>query len=833
MPLAIFTQRHFLFLCPMSASASQPYQPPVFSADLVNALPDGDIFLGRFGLEKENIRVTDDGRIATTPHPPLFGNKQCNPYITTDFSESQIELITPHKSSIDEALGWMETLHDEVALHLADPDNNDNHTPEYLWPQSSPPKLPDSDKDIPIAQFGCCGEEQDAYRHYLAEIYGRKKQLFCGIHFNFSFNERTIQHLFKQAQQKSSGKTSSSDFKPFREDIYLRTTRNFKRYRWFLIALLGNSPEVHQSYTRDCLENTPKQDKNTIHHDQAVSIRNGICGYRNKQDLQLDYSSVVAFKRSMNQRIEQGVVQSDRENYASVRLKFLPNSENSPNSSETSNHISHLEIRMLDLNPFVKHGIELHHLQIIHQFLIFCLLTPESSALDEKQQMRGFENQERAATYGLSPDATIIDDNDEEVPMQQAIEAMFAAIESSITPYLPAHYNDSLDLLKKLVSSPTSRPGYQNLQASHSSSYISWSINQAKKFLKESKLSTFTFHGLEDMELSTQLILRRSLKRGISIDIMDRKENFVKLTYRGQSEYIQQATRTSLDNYASVLAMENKLVTKKILRSAGISTPAGREFHDVSKACDAFIDFQNQSTVIKPKSTNFGLGISILKKNQSREHFEQAVEMAFRHDSSILIESFVSGKEYRFFIIRDEVVGILHRVPANVTGDGVSTISELVQKKNNHPLRGRQYRKPLEKLSLGEPEALFLATQNLDFTSIPQNGEVVYLRENSNISTGGDSIDYSDTIPDAYRKIAIEAASALGVQITGLDMMIDDISAEPTPENYSIIELNFNPAIHIHCFPYQGENRHLDTKILDALFGQQTIMQSCCSSHVS
>jgi len=118
---------------------------------------------------------------------------------------------------------------------------------------------------------------------------------------------------------------------------------------------------------------------------------------------------------------------------------------------------------------------------------------------------------------------------------------------------------------------------------------------------------------------------------------------------------------------------------------------------------------------------------------------------------------------------------------------------------------------------LGEAEAMFLKQQNKDFNSIPASREIVYLRENSNISTGGDSIDFTDDIPDSYKRIAVQAAKALNVVISGLDMIIPDVSAEATEDNYAIIELNFNPAIHIHCHPFQGKNRKLNEKLMDAL----------------
>jgi glutamate--cysteine ligase len=159
----------------------------------------------------------------------------------------------------------------------------------------------------------------------------------------------------------------------------------------------------------------------------------------------------------------------------------------------------------------------------------------------------------------------------------------------------------------------------------------------------------------------------------------------------------------------------------------------------------------------------------------------------------------------------------LHRVPANVEGDGTMSIRELVHFKNLDPLRGKGYRTPLEKIQLGEAEEIFLKAQQKNFDYIPSARETVYLRENSNISTGGDSIDFTDDIPGSYKQIAIKAASALNVKITGLDMIIHDYKQEATADNYAIIEMNFNPAIHIHCHPFKGKNQKLNEKLMDAL----------------
>ena len=261
--------------------------------------------------------------------------------------------------------------------------------------------------------------------------------------------------------------------------------------------------------------------------------------------------------------------------------------------------------------------------------------------------------------------------------------------------------------------------------------------------------------------------------------------------------------------------MENKSVTKKVLLGNNIKVPEGIEVNSMDEAINVIKDFVNMPIVIKPKSTNFGIGISIFKDGANEESIKKAFELAFKHDNTVLLEEFIKGKEYRFLVIDDKVVGILHRVPANVKGDGIKSITELVEIKNQDPLRGYHYVTPLEKINLDENAELFLKQQNKDFNYIPEKDEVVYLRENSNISTGGDSIDYTDDIPEKFKNIAVNAAYAVNARICGVDMMLEDYSNENS--NYAIIELNFNPAIHIHCYPYEGVERKIGVEVLKTL----------------
>jgi glutamate--cysteine ligase len=749
----------------------------------------GNVWLeGLFGIEKENIRVDKSGNLSQTVHPRVFGNKAKHPYITTDFSESQIEMRTPPLSDIHQALGFLETTHDIISIELTD---------EYLWPQSIPPVLPD-DKQIPIAQYDDEGKEAQQYREFLAQKYGPKNQLFSGIHFNFSLGEKLLQTLYL----KSNTLLTFDDFK---DEAYLKITRQLLRLRWLYVLLYGNSPVVDSSMELKCKKAPFKIDKHVI----GLSIRNSCYGYQNIGELYPRYNSVPDFKQSIDKMISAGELTSPKELYSPVRPKFI----------KDPSHISYVEIRFIDIDPMSRAGITEDALHFLHALALFGLLADEPDSFDASAQSNANNYHGYVALYGLHSFPFIHEQTGRNINIWaeakqqlQKVTELFRKLSIN-----KKEYHQALAKAAELIEDPKQRRVYEVLDGIIKMGYVPFHLEKARSYQNESQQKSYNFIGLEDMELSTQLLLRESVKRGVSFEILDRKENFVRLARNGNIQYVKQATKTSLDNYASILAMENKQVTKKILGETGIRIPKGLEYTEAEKAKADFSFFEGKPVVIKPNQTNFGIGITIIKDNMDESVFHRAIDIAFDHDTTVLIEEFIEGKEFRFFVIGNEVAGILHRVPANVTGKDGMSIRELVHLKNQDPLRGKGYRTPLEKIHLGEAEAMFLNSQQKNFEYVPAEGEVVYLRENSNISTGGDSIDFTDDIPLSYKQIAISAAAALNVTITGLDMIIKDHTQDADAGNYAIIELNFNPAIHIHCHPFKGKNRKLNEKLLDAL----------------
>ncbi|MCI9061138.1 MULTISPECIES: bifunctional glutamate--cysteine ligase GshA/glutathione synthetase GshB [Romboutsia] len=758
-----------------------------------NLFSKQELLKGNFGIEREGLRVDFNGKLSKKPHPEVFGEKMYNPYITTDFSESQLELITPTFSTTKETYNFLNALYDIAAMEIKD---------EYIWPQSMPAIIPE-DKDIPIAQFCVCEEGQTArkYREELLLKYGGKRQLISGIHYNFSFNENIIKKLYGNSDK-------SKDYKTFKDDIYLKVTRNYLRYRWLLIYLLGCTGVVHESYQEECVKQLKEISKGSFSNRGALSYRNSECGYKNKIDLFPNYNSVKDYVDSINKFIDEDFIDNHKELYAPIRLKAKD--PKSLLNSLMNDGINYLEYRSIDINPFEKGGIALNDLYFMNIFNLFLLIEDESNY--ENWQQEALNNQNIIATYGQN-DVELIKDGKSISKIQWGLEILNKI--KVINDELKLGYEEIIDDIRKRVEDYKETYTYKIIEKVKEEGYINAHLNLAKKYKDLAYNNRFKLEGYEDLELSTQILMKESIKRGIKTELIDRSDNFISLSKDNKIEYIKQATKTSKDNYATVLAMENKVVTKKILQINNIKVPNGSEFDNIDDAISEIDNFINKPIVIKPKSTNFGTGISIFPQGANKEDLTSAFEIAFKYDNTVLVEEFISGKEYRFLVIGDKVVGILHRVPANVVGDGEKSIRQLVEIKNQSPLRGKGYKTPLEKINLDENAALFLKHRGLDFDYIPKKDETVYLRENSNISTGGDSVDYTDDIPQNFKDIAVRASKAIGANICGVDMMIDDYTNENS--QYAIIELNFNPAIHIHSYPYIGVEREIAKEILELL----------------
>ena len=407
------------------------------------------------------------------------------------------------------------------------------------------------------------------------------------------------------------------------------------------------------------------------------------------------------------------------------------------------------------------------------------------------------------------------------LPAEADSSAILQAMENVIQHFnLPDAYRQLLAQVRATLAEPKLTLAGQLLPHIEKNSLSAFGLEKAREYRDYTWTAPYALKGYEKMELSTQMLMFDALQKGLHLEILDENDQFLKLWHDHHVEYVKNGNMTSKDNYVIPLAMANKTVTKKILAAADFPVPAGAEFSSLEEGLAYYPLIKDRQIVVKPKSTNFGLGISIFQEPASLEAYRKALEIAFSEDAAVLVEEFIAGTEYRFFVLDGQCEAVLLRVAANVVGDGQHTVRELVAIKNDNPLRGRDHRSPLEIIELGDIELLMLDQQGYGPDDILPDRVKVDLRRNSNISTGGDSIDVTESMHPSYKELAADMAKAMGAWACGVDLIIPDSSAVSTKENpnCTCIELNFNPSMYMHTYCAEGPGQSITPKILAKLF---------------
>ena len=625
------------------------------------------------------------------------------------------------------------------------------------------------------------------YRRYLAKEYGKRKQMVSGIHFNFEFGDELLRTLFSHQEE-------FQDFSEFKTELYLKTARNFMRYRWMITYLFGASPMSEKNYFI-----------NESHPQEPVrSIRNSALGYTNHPNVKVSYASMKQYLADIERMIEEGKLSEEKEFYTPLRFRG-----GKKVADLATTGVRYIELRNIDLNPYARLGINPEQVRFLQLFLMYMLWTEEKEDSDQWVA----EGTTRNNKVALEQPSHQTEFHQEGKEILEGMKQMLVELDWLDSLYLVEDALTQMDHPEQTLAAKL----YQEAQLS---SQQEVAVALGHQYYKESHERPYQLAGFREMELSTQIFMFDAIQKGVQVKVLDESDQFLRLQFQDHVEYVKNANMTSKDSYIVPLIMENKTVTKKVLKETGFRVPGGAEFSSMEEAVKAYPRFADQAFVIKPKSTNYGLGITIFKEGADLEDYQAGLAIAFREDSSVLVEEFMPGTEYRFFVIGGEVQAIMLRVPANVIGDGIRTVKELVEEKNSDPLRGTNHRAPLELIQLGELEQLMLKEQGLTIESVPQANQIVYLRENSNISTGGDSIDMTDEFSEAYKKIAVSAVEALGAKISGIDLIIPDKEIDPTTDKkaYGIIEANFNPAMHMHVYPFAGKGRRLTMNVLKLLY---------------
>ncbi|MEM0909623.1 MAG: glutamate--cysteine ligase [Pseudomonadota bacterium] len=372
----------------------------------------------RHGIERETLRVTDTGALAQTAHPSALGSALKHQWITTDFSESLMEFITPPETDITKTINQLVDIHKFVMANLDD---------ELLWPLSMPCFI-DANTTIPIANYGTSNIAQlkQVYRKGLHNRYGSMMQVIAGVHLNFSLPDLFWQHWFEQEKRENSIHA--------RSDAYLGLIRNFRKFSWLVPYLFGASPALCGSFIAHSQHRHPFQrmGKGTLYLPHATSLRMSDLGYTStaQSNLHISYNDLDAYVASVREAInlptqmyasisagENGVweqlntniLQIENELYAPIRPKQVANYLEKPTDALADRGISYIEVRGLDVNPFSQVGIDDQQIRFMDAFLLYCLLLP--SPTHSRTDHAIFKsNMEKVVINGRDPDLMLNSD---------------------------------------------------------------------------------------------------------------------------------------------------------------------------------------------------------------------------------------------------------------------------------------------------------------------------------------------------------------------------------------------------------------------------------------
>ena len=393
------------------------------------------------GLEKESLRVDSDGLLAQTPHPWNLGSALTHPMITTDYCESLLEFVTPVHNNIENLLKELQDIHHFTYQHIGD---------EKLWVNSMP-CIVESEEKIPIARYGSSNiaKMKEAYRRGLSYRYGALMQTIAGIHFNFSMPDSFWSDYF----EFDSPNQLSNQLQAKKSDKYFSLIRNFHRNSWIGSYLFGASPAVCRSFLRGRAK-CPTQniglgqhmledfEAHSFYARNATSLRLSGLGYSNaaQAEIEICYNGIDHFVQSLRraiqtvnpdyekfgvnvngqyQQLNANLLQIENEFYSSIRPKRITASGESPSTALQQRGVEYIEVRCIDLNPFVPVGIDADCIRFMDVLLLYCLFS-DSDPLSPDDFRAVQANQQKIVMHGRDKHLKINTEQGEK-PAEQAM----------------------------------------------------------------------------------------------------------------------------------------------------------------------------------------------------------------------------------------------------------------------------------------------------------------------------------------------------------------------------------------------------------------------------
>jgi glutamate--cysteine ligase len=390
--------------------------------DYISALSAPDALtslanLGR-GIERESLRVLRQGRLSTEPHYPSLGSALTHGQITTDYSETLLEFITPVSQKPETSIAQLQDIQKFVFSEIDG---------ELLWPMSMPCFVENADT-IPLAQYGSSniGRMKTVYRQGLKNRYGSMMQVISGIHFNFSFP----QSFWLTLKEVENDEQKLQDYV---SDKYFAMLRNYKRYCWLIPYLFGSSPVICPSFLQGKETTLPfkKSDNGYLYLEYATSLRMSDLGYTNSEQssLYICYNNIENYVKQVQKAIRLpsdkfakigvkvngeycqlngNILQIENELYSPIRPKRVANSGEKPSEALKNRGVEYIEVRALDVNPFSDTGISIEQVYFLDILLTYCALLP-SPALNKEEMDEFDSNMNDVVNQGRDPKLLLLD----------------------------------------------------------------------------------------------------------------------------------------------------------------------------------------------------------------------------------------------------------------------------------------------------------------------------------------------------------------------------------------------------------------------------------------
>ena len=428
----------------------------------------------RRGIEKESLRIDRNGWLAQTPHPHALGSTLTHPLITTDYSEALLEFITLVSADIDQTVENMELIHRFVYANLAD---------ENLWTASMPCWL-GPDADIPVAQYGTSNlaRMKTIYRIGLGHRYGRRMQTISGIHYNFSLPEALWPILCGD----------QPDGAALQEQVtaaYFSLIRNFRRYSWLLIYLFGVSPAVCSSFLEERAHQLQTLMPGTLYQPFGTSLRMGDLGYQSnaQENLKICYNRLDSYVDTLKhaildphpeyerigvqvdgeyRQLSAGLLQIENEFYSTIRPKRVAKQGETALTALATRGVEYVEVRCIDVNPYLPIGIDAPLMRFLDAFLLYCLLS-DSPPGDADGVAELKQNMKCVVNEGRRPGLTLRRQG-EPIGLQQWASQLLDGIAPIAALLDSAHdgtaYRDSLADQRGKVADPERTPSARLLR---------------------------------------------------------------------------------------------------------------------------------------------------------------------------------------------------------------------------------------------------------------------------------------------------------------------------------------------------------------------------------